>query len=158
MPGVNRLIKKNIWFFIFYSCGLLIYLFLILFLNQKRPKIIYGSENSKSRGEVGFDMRYSNQGMWGVGIYFAENASYSNGYAYDNRDGSKSFFYAKVAIGQSVPLPSDNKLRVPPLKSTTNGKLEESYDSIQGYTGNSNIFIIYENSRAYPQYLITYKS
>ena len=96
--------------------------------------------------------------MWGAGIYFAENASYSHGYAYDNRDGSRSFFYAKVAIGQSVQLPSDNKLRVPPLKPTQNGKSEESYDSIQGYTGNSNIFIIYENSRAYPHYLITYKS
>ena len=96
--------------------------------------------------------------MWGVGIYFAENASYSNGYAYNNGDGSSSFFYAKVAIGQSIQVPSQNTLKMPPLKSNQNGKSEESYDSIQGFTGNSNIFIIYENSRAYPQYLITYKA
>jgi hypothetical protein len=104
-------------------------------------------------------MRYSNQGMWGIGIYFAVNASYSNNYAFQNAsDGSKSFFYAKVAIGQAIKQDPDNKIRVPPLKPNQNGKLEESFDSIQGFTNNSDIFIIYENSRAYPQYLITYMS
>jgi hypothetical protein len=103
-------------------------------------------------------MRYSNPGMWGSGIYFAVNASYSNDYAFQNAsDGSKSFFYAKVAIGQTIKLDPNNKIRVPPLKPNQNGKLEESFDSIQGFTNNSDIFIIYENSRAYPQYLITYK-
>ena len=69
----------------------------------------------------------------------------------------KSFFYAKVAIGQAIKKDPDNKIRVPPLKPNQNGKLEESFDSILGFTNNSDIFIIYENSRAYPQYLITYK-
>ena len=115
--------------------------------------VIYGSENSRSKGDVGFNMVYSNQGMWGMGIYFAVNASYSLGYAYKNDDGKLSFFYTKVAVGQSIQLPNDRTIKLPPLKPD---KKEERYDSIQGFTNNSNIFIIYENSRAYPQYLVTF--
>ena len=33
-------------------------------------------------GEEGFDMRFSNDGMWGRANYFAVNSSYSNGYAF----------------------------------------------------------------------------
>jgi hypothetical protein len=32
-------------------------------------------------GEEGFDIKYSNDGMWGRGLYFAENASYNRGYS-----------------------------------------------------------------------------
>jgi hypothetical protein len=32
--------------------------------------------------EEGFDMRFSNEGLWGKGVYFAENASYSHNYAH----------------------------------------------------------------------------
>jgi len=39
------------------------------------PEIIYSSEE-------GFDVSYSNIGMWGKANYFAKNASYSNAYAY----------------------------------------------------------------------------
>jgi hypothetical protein len=40
-----------------------------------QPIIIYKSEE-------GFDLRYSNQGMWGFANYFAKNSSYSNKYAF----------------------------------------------------------------------------
>jgi hypothetical protein len=40
------------------------------------PKLIYDSHE-------GFDINFSKGGMWGRGIYFAVNASYScNGYSY----------------------------------------------------------------------------
>ena len=34
------------------------------------------------QGEEGFDFRYSTIGMWGKAVYFAVDASYSNGYRY----------------------------------------------------------------------------
>ena len=40
---------------------------------QTDPKFIYA-------GEEGFNMLYSSGGMWGQACYFAEKASYSNGY------------------------------------------------------------------------------
>ena len=30
------------------------------------------------------------------------------------------------------------------------------YDSVQGHTRNSDIYVVYQNSQAYPEYLITY--
>ena len=59
------------------------------------PKLIYEGEN-------GFDMRYSNQGMWGQANYFAVNASYSDNYAYQTPDGYKEMFLVKVLTGDSL--------------------------------------------------------
>ncbi len=52
--------------------------------NEKN--LFHGTSNNPPslifKDEVGFDMRYSEGGMWGIAIYFAENASYSDSYAY----------------------------------------------------------------------------
>jgi hypothetical protein len=45
------------------------------------PSLIYKSES-------GLDMRFSNSGMYGKGIYFAENSSYSDAYAYNKNNSS----------------------------------------------------------------------
>jgi len=91
--------------------------------------------------------------MWGKGLYFAVKAGYSNDYKFKNSDGKTfSFFYAKVALGKSTPsIISDKSLKHPPFKD---GNKTEKYDSVKGETNGSDIFVIYENSRAYPQYLI----
>ena len=39
------------------------------------PEVIYSSEE-------GFDMRFSNEGMWGRAVYFATNSIYSNMYSH----------------------------------------------------------------------------
>ena len=57
------------------------------------PKEIYG-------GDAGFDMRFSNRGMWGNGNYFAVNASYSDGYAHVAK-GFKKMLVALVLTGRS---------------------------------------------------------
>lgn len=50
-------------------------------------KIIHGDE--------GFDIKYAaDSGVWGRGIYFAENASYSNTYRYQHHDGVSGMFLA----------------------------------------------------------------
>lgn len=41
------------------------------------------------QSEEGFDMRFSNEGMWGQAVYFAKNSAYSNDYCHNNRDGNK---------------------------------------------------------------------
>ena len=94
---------------------------------------------------------------YGIGIYFAVNASYSKpAYCYRNQDGTISLFYARVALGDSVLLQAgNNKLRLPPEKPNKNNFAVNRYDSVNG--GNQ-MYILYENSRAYPSYLITFKN
>ena len=109
------------------------------------PEKIYVDE------EEGFDMRFSRSGMWGQGNYFAEKASYSDNYAYQDPNGTKQLFLAKVLTGDSIELKSDTKLRMPPVKE---GSVR--YDTVNGVTHGCRVYISYSNDKAYPFYLITY--
>ncbi len=60
---------------------------------------------------------------------------------------------ALVIVGKEVVLQADNTLLAPPNQPNTN----IPYDSVQGFTGNSKVIMIYTNKKAYPQYLITYR-
>jgi len=104
------------------------------------PKLIYD-------GEDGFDMRYSDGGYWGRGTYFAYNAAYSHSYSFSEGPVRK-MFYARVAIGKyfDYGLTQRGDLKKPP----------DTYDSVSGETAGSKVYMIYENGRAYPEYLITY--
>jgi hypothetical protein len=108
------------------------------------------------KDEVGFDMRYSAQGSWGRGCYFAYNASYSGGgYEYQLSSGKKQMFFARVAVGDAIQLGANSNITMPPVKSSR-GHIASTirYDAVN--SKDRNIFIIYENSRAYPAYLITF--
>ena len=106
-------------------------------------------------GEYGFDLTYSTSGMWGIGTYFAKNASYSCGsYSYQMPNGKRQVFLAQVLTGDVHDCQSDSKLRRPPKKNEAVSGLR--YNSVSGDTGGSKVYIIYENRVAYPTYLITF--
>ena len=118
------------------------------------PKLIY-------EGEDGFDSRYSSQGMWGLANYFAVNANYSHSYAYTRSDGTKEMFMVKVLTGDSFECASDQTLRLPPEKTSTHGSgalkfAKVRYDTVTGTTRGSQVFMTYDNDKAYPAYLIHY--
>ena len=119
------------------------------------PKLIY-------EGEDGFDSRYSSTGMWGLANYFAVNANYSHDYAYTRSDGTKEMFMAKVLTGESYECASDHKLRLPPEKpGNASGTLKFAkvrYDTVTGTTRGSQVFMTYDNDKAYPAYLIHYSN
>jgi poly [ADP-ribose] polymerase 10/14/15 len=64
-------------------------------------------------------------------------------------------FYARVMVGNTIVLNPNKDLRMPPPVNAANPN--DLYDSVQGFTGNSDVFMIYTNTQAYPEYLITYK-
>jgi len=97
-------------------------------------------------GDEGFDMRYCEKGMWGRASYFAHNASYSDAYCFQS-GGTKQMFYARVSLGQCAKVSPPNPSLVKP---------PEGFDSVSGNTNGSDIYMVYENGRAYPEYLIIY--
>ena len=123
-------------------------------------ELFHGSRNCRAHNiydsEEGFDMRYSSEGMWGQANYFAEKASYSNSYAYELTDGSREMLLAKVLTGDSCKCESNRKLRKPPLKVSQTHFQQETYDTVEGETGGSKVFMTYNNDKAYPAYLIVY--
>jgi len=125
------------------------------------PKKIYNSEK-------GFLIQFaSDANKWGPGVYFAENASYSGrkySFQIQSTDTEKLYqmFLAEVIVGDVYYSPQpDKSLFLPPLVPCEipwkNAFEDERYDSVCGQDHGSDIYIVYENSRAYPLYLITYK-
>jgi len=101
----------------------------------------------------GFMMQKSSQNnMWGKGIYFAKNASYSDNYAY-KCSRTKQLLLVKLLVGDSVKLQNDSSLLHPPQKPDGS---ELRFDTVVGETKGSKVYVVYENKRAYPDYRITY--
>ena len=116
------------------------------------------------RSEEGFDMRFSHQGMWGRGNYFAKDARYSCSYAYEISDSKglitsqgkvKQIFLAMVLTGDSCVSSPDKNLRIPPYKPSTSSE-KICYDTVNGVSAGSRIYITYSNDKAYPLYLISF--
>ena len=118
------------------------------------PKSIY-------TGAIGFDERFSRDGMWGRGNYFAQNANYSDGYAH--RHGAmKEMFAAYVLTGISYSSEPNSALRMPPERTDKSdegegAKVKRHYDSVTGTLGGTRVYITYDNIHAYPAYLIVYQ-
>ena len=129
-------------------------------VNEKR--LFHGTSSTSPekifRSAQGFDFRYCTRGMWGTGTYFAVNASYSDNYAFSSA-GSKQLILAKVLTGETHKSSPDSSLKKPPVKKHTKSSgtfVDELYDSVSGHARGSDIFIIYDHEKAYPDYLITY--
>jgi hypothetical protein len=120
---------------------------------QTSPQLIYA-------GDIGFDVGHSRVGMWGRGSYFAVNASYSSGYSHRKRvldQENCQMLVARVLTGACIRLKPNSELRFPPGRTDAQGAvLRRRYDSVQGITGGSEVYIVYENEQSYPAYLITY--
>ena len=133
-------------------------------VNEK--DLFHGTRGNDPRniyeGEQGFDMRFSAQGMWGTANYFAVKANYSEKYSYQSPQG-KQMFLVKVLTGESYDCPQgDHSLRIPPVKTSRplRGGVQFAqmrYDTVTGQTHGTQVFMTYDNDKAYPAYLITYK-
>eukprot|EP00900_Chrysochromulina_parva_P001217 jgi/Chrpa1/11096/Chrysochromulina_OHIO_Genome00022610-RA len=125
-------------------------------------------------GQEGFDMRFCNQGMWGIASYFAVEAGYSDQYCSKNGRGERELLVADVITGRTIELPPDASLRMPPqMPSTTwarptpgiesgaaasmpSGTRYDSVTGVGGGGGRSRIYMIYRHDRAYPKFRLTY--
>ena len=124
---------------------------------QNDPEVIY-------RSDAGFDVGHSRVGMWGPGNYFAVNASYSDDYARAKnvlgcQDPLYKMLVAKVLTGLPFVSPPNSALRFPPERADTGareGRVRRRYNSVQGTTGGSEVYITYSNEQAYPAYIISY--
>jgi len=111
--------------------------------------------------EHGIDFRYSNSSkkalMWGQGSYFAENFSYSNMYAYKiPGDCTKKVMLVSVLTGYSISFGNTkctDLTKPPPYKSDTS----RLYDTVNGETGGSQVYVVYDHCKTYPTYILTYK-
>ncbi|KAK7938883.1 hypothetical protein WMY93_002209 [Mugilogobius chulae] len=105
--------------------------------------------------EHGFNRSYAgkNATAFGKGTYFAVNAQYSSSdtYSRPNANGEKLMYLCSVLTGDFTV--GNSAMIEPPLKQS--GSIEK-YDSVVDNTTRPSMFIIFHDSQAYPEYLITF--
>ncbi|XP_059496466.1 protein mono-ADP-ribosyltransferase PARP10 [Stegostoma tigrinum] len=111
--------------------------------------------NTREISVHGFNRSFcgKNATVYGQGVYFAVNAviSVQDQYSPPNAKGHKFVFVAKVLTGTYTN--GKAEMKTPPLKE--NSKMPLRYDSLVDNCENPKIFVIFNDTQAYPQYLIT---
>ena len=115
------------------------------------PKIIY-------EGEEGFNVIYSSDGMWGKGLYFAQDASYSHKYAHQHENGVRGMFLSLLNVGKIANVQyKENvtrKFRSPPNQmDSVKGQAKYKFG---GELTDSDVIVVYANKKAYPMYYVLY--
>uniref|UniRef100_A0A8C9C138 Poly [ADP-ribose] polymerase n=1 Tax=Phocoena sinus TaxID=42100 RepID=A0A8C9C138_PHOSS len=105
----------------------------------------------------GFNRSYAgkNATAYGKGTYFAVSAHYSASDTYSRPDanGKKRMYYVRVLTGSYTV--GNKSLIVPPLKDPQNPT--DSYDTVTDCVQNPNLFVVFYDYQAYPEYLITFR-
>lgn len=104
----------------------------------------------------GIDFRYSTRDrklMWGNGAYFAVNASYSSQYAYNQSDRTKQMMIVSVLTGRAYDFGKNTKPDLTRPPEIAPGRL---YDTVKGFSAQSDIYVVYDHCKSCPAYIITY--
>ncbi|XP_060681205.1 protein mono-ADP-ribosyltransferase PARP10 isoform X1 [Hemiscyllium ocellatum] len=121
-------------------------------------RILFHGTSEGSTREIsmhGFNRSFcgKNATVYGQGVYFAVNAvvSAQDQYSPPNDKGHKFVFVAKVLTGTYTN--GKAEMKTPPLKE--NSDMPVRYDSLVDNSEKPKIFVIFNDTQAYPQYLIT---
>ncbi|XP_041840896.1 protein mono-ADP-ribosyltransferase PARP14-like [Melanotaenia boesemani] len=127
---------------------------------REGEKLLYHGtteENCDAIMKTGFNRRFAGQNatVYGYGTYFAVNASYSANptYSKPTADGSQLMFVARVLTG--VYTQGSSTMSVPPARNSQQS--HDRYDSVVDKMDNPNMFVVFHDDQAYPDYLITFK-
>ena len=92
--------------------------------------------------------------VYGRGVYFARDASYSASDKYSTQDSNhnKHIFLVRVLTGEYAHGHSSD-IQPPSRSSDDKDLYDSSVDDVQ----NPRIFVIFHDTQAYPEYLITFQ-
>ncbi|KAM5171919.1 protein mono-ADP-ribosyltransferase PARP12-like [Mantella aurantiaca] len=123
--------------------------------NVDERQLFHGTDcvnvNTICRGNFDWSVCGSNNILYGQGNYFAKDAAYAHGYSPANRTGTRTMFVARVLVGDFIK--GDPTMRRPPQKY----KSAESYNSCVNNVTSPSIFVVFEKSQVYPEYILEYK-
>uniref|UniRef100_A0A8D3E2R0 Poly [ADP-ribose] polymerase n=1 Tax=Scophthalmus maximus TaxID=52904 RepID=A0A8D3E2R0_SCOMX len=117
-------------------------------------RTLYHGTNETSVKEIcvhGFNRSFST--AYGQGVYFAVNSALSvlDQYSPPNINGHKFIFVSKVLTGDFTK--GCHSMKTTPLKET--GDVPLRYDSVTDHITKPTMFVIFNDTQAFPEYLIT---
>ncbi|XP_062272829.1 protein mono-ADP-ribosyltransferase PARP14-like isoform X1 [Scomber scombrus] len=125
--------------------------------HKNNEKMLFHGTGSNSIDHInkqGFNRSYAgaHAAMYGNGSYFAVDPVYSaRGYSKPDARGHKRMYLARVLVGDFAQ--GKAGLITPPSKGSGNADL---YDSVTDNTAGPTMFVIFSDTQAYPEYLITF--
>ncbi|XP_065840484.1 uncharacterized protein [Oscarella lobularis] len=124
----------------------------------KECSLFHGTkiEYTSSICRQNFDFRLSGQhgANYGHGNYFAVTAAKAAMYSPPDQEGNRYMFVCKVLVGDYVE--GRAGLRRPPPKHSVNRSFD-LYDSVCDNVHDPNLFVVFDNEQAYPDYMITFR-
>ncbi|XP_035170322.1 protein mono-ADP-ribosyltransferase PARP10 [Oxyura jamaicensis] len=121
-------------------------------------RVLFHGTTEQSSREIclhGFNRSFcgKNAALYGLGVYFAAKAAVSAQEQYSpcGTDGNKYIFVAKALTGDYTLGSRD--MRAPPLREAAGAP--RRYDSVVDNLAEPSIFVIFNDTQAYPQYLVT---
>uniref|UniRef100_A0A7S1LRM7 Poly [ADP-ribose] polymerase n=1 Tax=Neobodo designis TaxID=312471 RepID=A0A7S1LRM7_NEODS len=98
----------------------------------------------------GFDERVASlSGLFGGGVYFADNFAKSNAYTSADASGTRHMFVARVLLGDMTDVMSSSKM---PRNAR---RAPDGFDTVCGLS-NAHEFIVYDRRQTYPEFLMEY--
>lgn len=108
-------------------------------------------ENTPSINLNGFNRSYCSVTAFGEGVYFATNSLYSiKNYSTPGDSGQRYIYRCRVLAGYSIR--GRPEMKVPP---TRDGPI--LFDSLVNDQRDPSIYVIFNDTQAYPEYLITFE-
>lgn len=94
--------------------------------------------------------------VYGNGVYFALDASYSERSTYSPPDanGSRCMYLTRVLVGEYTK--GRQGLLTPPARNPASDPTD-TYDSVVDQIPNPQIFVVFYDWQCYPEYLITFQ-
>ena len=110
----------------------------------------------------GMDERVCTWGLYGAGLYFAENSSKADEYMVPDEEGNCYLLVCRVLLGKvchrTSPLEGQKRtVRRPPcIQGHVDCKIHDMADSVVAeHKANPREFVLFDRSRVYPEYVVT---
>eukprot|EP00485_Elphidium_margaritaceum_P015625 CAMPEP_0202731254 /NCGR_PEP_ID=MMETSP1385-20130828/187054_1 /ASSEMBLY_ACC=CAM_ASM_000861 /TAXON_ID=933848 /ORGANISM="Elphidium margaritaceum" /LENGTH=1201 /DNA_ID=CAMNT_0049397547 /DNA_START=241 /DNA_END=3846 /DNA_ORIENTATION=- len=124
--------------------------------NLNERDLFHGTKDENVMSTVqqeGFRKEFNQTAAYGKGTYFARDASYSVSFSACNDSGVYKMFQCKVICGQSHIGNRNFELKSWPKKA--DGFI---YDSLVNNVANPSIYVIHDDARVYPMFVIHFMS
>ena len=125
--------------------------------------------------ENGFNRSYAgvNATKFGIGCYFARDATYSarSTYSPEDKNGHKRIFMCRLALGAHCSVPFGTSCKEPPMRDTGSGSMMKMMGNVMAPKGSlrfdcttndqyrdgvPEIMVAYKDNQAYAEYLVTF--
>lgn len=124
-------------------------------LSLSHHHFVFAAKHIDTIAKIGFNRDFTEVHVYGVGVYFARDAEYSQDRRYSPADASglQRIIVAKVCVGDVIENKDQNK-KPATLPRKSNGL---PYETMVNNATDPSIFVATLDDQAYPEFVVTFR-